>query len=63
MEKLLLHRIPINVPREEISRVIPGDVAIEMKVDYFYFYLVFSIEILACLFLYLLVLHFLCLND
>ncbi|EOX91536.1 hypothetical protein QUC31_003156 [Theobroma cacao] len=31
MEKLLLHRIPINVPREEISRVIPGDVAIEMK--------------------------------
>ncbi|XP_022741598.1 small RNA degrading nuclease 1-like [Durio zibethinus] len=31
MEKLLLHRIPINVHKEEISRVIPGAVAIEEK--------------------------------
>ncbi|XVF61241.1 hypothetical protein PTKIN_Ptkin08bG0114300 [Pterospermum kingtungense] len=31
MEKLLVHRIPINFPREEISRVFPGNVAIEVK--------------------------------
>ncbi|KAE8701193.1 Small RNA degrading nuclease 3 [Hibiscus syriacus] len=30
-EKLLLHRIPVNVRREEISKVIPGAVAIEPK--------------------------------
>ncbi|MBA0576847.1 hypothetical protein Golob_024004 [Gossypium lobatum] len=33
-EKLLLHRIPVYVHREEISKVIPGAVAIEVKVDY-----------------------------
>ncbi|XVF59361.1 hypothetical protein PTKIN_Ptkin07bG0269500 [Pterospermum kingtungense] len=31
MEKLLVHRIPIIVSKEEISRVIPGNVAIEVK--------------------------------
>ncbi|XVE87068.1 hypothetical protein DITRI_Ditri18aG0086600 [Diplodiscus trichospermus] len=31
MEKLLIHRIPIRVSREEISRVIPGNVTIEVK--------------------------------
>ncbi|KAG4121883.1 hypothetical protein ERO13_D11G232800v2 [Gossypium hirsutum] len=30
-EKLLLHRIPVYVHREEISKVIPGAVAIEVK--------------------------------
>ncbi|KAJ0098177.1 hypothetical protein Patl1_28623 [Pistacia atlantica] len=29
--KLLLHRIPVNVPCEELHRVIPGDFTIEVK--------------------------------
>lgn len=32
--KLLLHRIPVNVPCEELHRVIPGDFTIEVKVEY-----------------------------
>ncbi|OMO56611.1 Exonuclease [Corchorus capsularis] len=31
MEKLYLHKIPNNVPKKEISRIIPGEVAIEIK--------------------------------
>ncbi|OMO91953.1 Exonuclease [Corchorus capsularis] len=31
MEKLLLHKIPNNVPKTEISRIIPGEFAIEIK--------------------------------
>ncbi|KAG7034323.1 Small RNA degrading nuclease 3 [Cucurbita argyrosperma subsp. argyrosperma] len=31
MEKLLLHRIPINVPSEALAGVIPGDFTIELK--------------------------------
>lgn len=37
MEKLLLHRIPVNVPSEELARVIRGDFTIELKVDYVLF--------------------------
>ncbi|KAE8700014.1 hypothetical protein F3Y22_tig00110569pilonHSYRG00311 [Hibiscus syriacus] len=36
--KLLLHRIPVNVRREEISKVSPGAVAIEPKADYIFFH-------------------------
>jgi hypothetical protein len=34
MAKLLLHRIPNNVPTEELHKVLPGDFTIEPKVEY-----------------------------
>uniref|UniRef100_A0A2N9FEH5 Exonuclease domain-containing protein n=1 Tax=Fagus sylvatica TaxID=28930 RepID=A0A2N9FEH5_FAGSY len=34
MAKLLLHRIPNNMPTEELHKVIPGDFTIELKVEY-----------------------------
>ncbi|KAK7850440.1 small rna degrading nuclease 3 [Quercus suber] len=34
MAKLFLHRIPKNVPTEELHKVIPGDFTIELKVEY-----------------------------
>lgn len=30
--KLLLHRIPVNVPSEELCQIVPGDFTIEIKV-------------------------------
>ncbi|KAM7516490.1 hypothetical protein LguiA_006073 [Lonicera macranthoides] len=33
MAKLLLHRIPTSVPREELHKVVPGDFTIEIKGD------------------------------
>lgn len=32
--KLFIHRIPFNVPSEELHSVIPGDFTIEVKVEY-----------------------------
>lgn len=32
MAKLLLHRIPTSVPREELHKIVPGDFTIEIKV-------------------------------
>nr|XP_023874532.1 small RNA degrading nuclease 3-like [Quercus suber] len=34
MAKLFLHRIPKNVPTEELHKVIPGDFTIELKFEY-----------------------------
>jgi hypothetical protein len=34
MAKLLLHRIPNNVPTEELHEVLPGDFTIELKVEH-----------------------------
>lgn len=33
MAKLLLHRIPKNVPCEELHRILPGDFTVEVKVE------------------------------
>ncbi|KAK9288003.1 hypothetical protein L1049_016448 [Liquidambar formosana] len=44
MAKLLLHRIPIKVPSEELHRIILGDCAIERQVEYIYgFYFIFFV--------------------
>ena len=45
MEKLLLHRIPMNVPSEALAGVIPGDFTIELKVEYATFNSYGSIDI------------------
>lgn len=34
MAKLFLHRMPKNVPTEELHKIIPGDFTIELKVEY-----------------------------
>lgn len=34
MSKLLLHKIPLYVPSEELLKVIPGDFTIELKVEH-----------------------------
>ena len=39
MEKLLLHRIPVNVSSEELAGVISGAFTIEVKVEYAQFIL------------------------
>ena len=38
MEKLLLHRIPINVPSEALAKAIHGDFTIELKVGFVLFH-------------------------
>ncbi|GKU94799.1 hypothetical protein SLEP1_g8236 [Rubroshorea leprosula] len=42
--KLLLHRIPINIPSEELYRIIPQNVKIEVKVTISNLYLVFLLQ-------------------
>ncbi|KAK3019077.1 hypothetical protein RJ639_004364 [Escallonia herrerae] len=43
MAKLLIHGIPISVPKEELHKFIPGDFTIEMKVVNIYFLRLFIV--------------------
>lgn len=50
MGKLFIHGIPVNVPIEELHRVIPGEYDLETKVrEFFHAFLVLILLQLDCM--------------